>query len=208
VSRSDFSCCPSAIAQPRPATSPQARADIVRWQSWHLQHWSRGTTTLIFENLVKQIKAANSHMRKGTNTCGKPLLKTPVGHYLGRTRAHPDISTTPSSVSCGRFNTTNVVAKLTGSDAKLRDQAILYSAHHDHLGIGPADKSGDTIYNGALDNACARVLRRSWTGARADRGQRRPAVEPELAVTAGGRRFSASTRAADGDPSALHPPAR
>jgi hypothetical protein len=61
------------------------------------------------KNLVKQIKAANSHMRKGTNTCGKPLLKTPVGHYLGRTRARPDISTTPSSVSCGRFNTTNVV---------------------------------------------------------------------------------------------------
>jgi glutathione S-transferase len=33
----------------------KARADIVRWQSWHLQHWSRGSTTLIFENLVKQI---------------------------------------------------------------------------------------------------------------------------------------------------------
>jgi glutathione S-transferase len=33
----------------------KARADIMRWQSWHLQHWSRGTTTLIFENLVKQI---------------------------------------------------------------------------------------------------------------------------------------------------------
>ena len=32
-----------------------ARADIMRWQSWHLQHWSRGTTTLIFENLVKKI---------------------------------------------------------------------------------------------------------------------------------------------------------
>lgn len=32
-----------------------ARADIMRWQSWHLQHWSRGTTILIFENLVKKI---------------------------------------------------------------------------------------------------------------------------------------------------------
>jgi len=31
----------------------RARADIMRWQSWHLQHWSRGTTPFIFENLVK-----------------------------------------------------------------------------------------------------------------------------------------------------------
>jgi Zn-dependent M28 family amino/carboxypeptidase len=36
----------------------------------------------------------------------------------------------------------------------------VYSAHHDHLGIGKPDASGDKIYNGALDNAsgCAQVL--------------------------------------------------
>ena len=33
----------------------KARADITRWQSWHLQHWSRGTTIFIFENLVKSL---------------------------------------------------------------------------------------------------------------------------------------------------------
>lgn len=33
----------------------KARADIMRWQSWHLQHWSRGVNGFIFENLVKQI---------------------------------------------------------------------------------------------------------------------------------------------------------
>jgi Zn-dependent M28 family amino/carboxypeptidase len=58
------------------------------------------------------------------------------------------------------FDDANVVAKITGSDAKLRDQAILYSAHHDHLGIGKADERGDSIYNGAIDNAsgCALLL--------------------------------------------------
>lgn len=58
------------------------------------------------------------------------------------------------------FDDANVVGKLTGSDPKLRDQAILYSAHHDHLGIGTPDDRGDTIYNGAIDNAsgCAVLL--------------------------------------------------
>jgi Zn-dependent M28 family amino/carboxypeptidase len=46
----------------------------------------------------------------------------------------------------------NVVGVIRGSDPKLRDQYIVYSAHWDHLGIGPAVK-GDSIYNGALDNA-------------------------------------------------------
>lgn len=32
----------------------RTRADIMRWQSWHLQHWSRGTGTFLFENAVKQ----------------------------------------------------------------------------------------------------------------------------------------------------------
>jgi len=53
------------------------------------------------------------------------------------------------------FDTANVVAKLEGSDAKLKNEAVLYSAHHDHLGIGSPDPAdpGDAIYNGALDNA-------------------------------------------------------
>jgi Zn-dependent M28 family amino/carboxypeptidase len=46
----------------------------------------------------------------------------------------------------------NVVAKLEGSDPALRDQYVIYTAHWDHFGIGTKVK-GDSIYNGALDNA-------------------------------------------------------
>ena len=51
--------------------------------------------------------------------------------------------------------TQNVVAKIEGSDAKLKDQAVLYSAHHDHLGVATPDPKNpkDSIYNGAIDNA-------------------------------------------------------
>jgi hypothetical protein len=46
----------------------------------------------------------------------------------------------------------NVVARITGSDPKLRDEYLVYTAHLDHLGIGQP-VNGDRIYNGALDNA-------------------------------------------------------
>ncbi len=45
----------------------------------------------------------------------------------------------------------NVLGKITGS--KYPDETIIYSAHWDHLGIGTPDEKGDSIYNGALDNA-------------------------------------------------------
>jgi Zn-dependent M28 family amino/carboxypeptidase len=46
----------------------------------------------------------------------------------------------------------NVLGKLEGSDPKLGDEYVIYTAHWDHLGIG-APVKGDKIYNGALDNA-------------------------------------------------------
>lgn len=51
-----------------------------------------------------------------------------------------------------RIESPNVVAILAGSDPKLKDEYVLYTAHADHLGIGTPVK-GDAIYNGALDNA-------------------------------------------------------
>ncbi len=52
-----------------------------------------------------------------------------------------------------RVQAPNVVGILPGRDPKLRDEYVVYSAHWDHLGIGAPNKNGDTIYNGALDNA-------------------------------------------------------
>ena len=46
----------------------------------------------------------------------------------------------------------NIVAELKGSDRRLRDQYVVYTAHVDHLGICPA-VNGDNVCHGALDNA-------------------------------------------------------
>ncbi len=45
----------------------------------------------------------------------------------------------------------NVIGKITGT--KHPEEVIIYSAHWDHLGIGTPDEKGDSIYNGAADNA-------------------------------------------------------
>ena len=46
----------------------------------------------------------------------------------------------------------NVVAKVEGSDPALKDEYVIYTAHWDHLGVGP-EANDDRIYNGAKDNA-------------------------------------------------------
>jgi Zn-dependent M28 family amino/carboxypeptidase len=50
------------------------------------------------------------------------------------------------------FESNNVIAMLPGADAKLKAEAVMYTAHYDHLGIRP-EMPGDNIYNGADDNA-------------------------------------------------------
>jgi Zn-dependent M28 family amino/carboxypeptidase len=52
-----------------------------------------------------------------------------------------------------RVEDKNVVGILEGSDPQLRSEYVVYSAHWDHLGVGAPNKEGDTIYNGAQDNA-------------------------------------------------------
>jgi Zn-dependent M28 family amino/carboxypeptidase len=60
------------------------------------------------------------------------------------------LSTTVSVTA--KYNVShNVIGKITGT--KRPDEYVLYTAHWDHLGIGKPDQKGDSIYNGALDNA-------------------------------------------------------
>jgi hypothetical protein len=75
----------------------------------------------------------------GTN---EPLPRFPLAVRI-RARA---------GVSRGTARCHNVVGVLPGSDARLRDEYVVVSAHLDHLGIG-TPINGDPIYHGAIDNA-------------------------------------------------------
>ncbi|HSA94290.1 MAG TPA: M28 family peptidase [Terriglobales bacterium] len=73
-----------------------------------------------------------------------------------------------------RFESNNVIAKLEGSDPAYRNQAVIYTAHYDHLGIRP-NMAGDNIFNGAVDNAtgCAALLEMARVFAEASQRPRR-----------------------------------
>jgi len=56
-------------------------------------------------------------------------------------------------VEIDRVQSANVLGLIPGSDPVLKDEVVIYTAHHDHLGIGTPNEEGDAIYNGAFDNA-------------------------------------------------------
>lgn len=76
----------------------------------------------------------------------------------GKDLADPRPATTNAKASISlkgairEFVSHNVVARVEGSDPRLKNEYIVYTAHWDHLGTDPA-LSGDQIYNGAIDNA-------------------------------------------------------
>jgi Zn-dependent M28 family amino/carboxypeptidase len=122
-----------------------------------------GEPALHFASWVTQQTAANLFKAAGYDlnqltkaAASRDFKPVPLGYKLSGTIAS----------KLRKFDTGNVIAKLEGSDPKLRDQAIIYTAHHDHFGIGKPDEHGDKIYNGALDNAsgCAVLLEmaRAW----------------------------------------------
>jgi Zn-dependent M28 family amino/carboxypeptidase len=76
-----------------------------------------------------------------------------------RLKAHVESTVRP-------FQSANVVGILPGTNAGGKDQAVMYTAHYDHLGFVPG-MAGDNIYNGAADNGtgCGMILElaRAWT---------------------------------------------
>ncbi|MCA9191693.1 MAG: M20/M25/M40 family metallo-hydrolase [Planctomycetales bacterium] len=56
--------------------------------------------------------------------------------------------------TCRTQSSANILGILPGTDEKLRDEYVVFMAHHDHIGLAVSrDENGDNIYNGAIDNA-------------------------------------------------------
>ena len=76
-----------------------------------------------------------------------------------RMRSTPDTALSPveftvtTRLEAAAARPPNVVAILPGSDPVLRDSYVVFSAHMDHVGVGSANAKGDSIFNGADDDA-------------------------------------------------------
>jgi len=84
----------------------------------------------------------------------KPLERIWADAAAGRPQAFdlPGTLTLATQTALSRLSSANVVGLLEGADPGLKDEYVVFTAHLDHIGRGAA-VGGDTIYNGALDNA-------------------------------------------------------
>ncbi|HEU5413628.1 MAG TPA: M28 family peptidase [Candidatus Angelobacter sp.] len=117
-----------------------------------------GETSVLKDDTNPKLKAAGwiqlEVARKLAQAAGQDLdqmLKEANSRDFKPTELSVRVKQTVVS-SVRSFASRNVVGKVMGSDGRLKQQAILYTAHYDHLGIHP-NEPGDNIYNGATDNA-------------------------------------------------------
>ena len=90
------------------------------------------------------------------------------------------------------LDTRNVAAVIPGSDPKLKDEAVIFSAHWDHFGVGEP-VNGDPIYHGAVDNAtgCGILLELARAWAALPHKPRRSALFLSVTAEEGGLKGSA-----------------
>lgn len=66
------------------------------------------------------------------------------------------------------LESSNIAARIEGSEPTLANEFVVYTAHYDHLGIGAPDALGDSVYNGFSDNAAGTAMLLAIAGALRD----------------------------------------
>ena len=164
---------PSASAQQ--ASSPQAPAQPASVQKTSSHQNVRNAAQI---RGAMEFLASDALQGRGSGTHDELLAATYLASQLRQIGIQPagdnggyiqDVAGEFNFYREGKkqWNTRNVIGILRGRDSKLKEEVILLTAHMDHLGLGEA-VNGDTIYNGADDDAsgCVAVLQLARTLAR------------------------------------------
>lgn len=135
-----------ANGRPQPQAKRKDGEPALAFAGWITEQAGAKLAALAGEKLEDLLKAADT----------RGFRARPLGRVKIRGRMQFRVE---------EIETENVVGFVRGSDPKLAGEAVVFSAHWDHLGVGEP-VNGDNIYNGALDNAtgCAMLVEmaRAW----------------------------------------------
>jgi hypothetical protein len=138
---------PMADSYPFPQVVEDSKRSDLRWVE------ASGQPHDVFPELRANVLASEAGTRKLLAGATRSLEQLTADAEAGTTKSFGlgdfDIRTSATRTLTA---SANVVATLAGSDPRLRDEYVVYTAHIDHLGIG-VPHNGDGIYNGAHDNA-------------------------------------------------------
>jgi hypothetical protein len=141
-----------AISNPRSTDIPWARSTLARLQpSMVLADAALDDTAGQRLSVTMNPAHADKLLAGSGHTFPELLALADAGKPLPRFRLPARIKATVH-VDRGEVESQNVAGILRGSDPLRRNEYVVLSAHLDHLGVGGA-VNGDTIYNGAMDNA-------------------------------------------------------
>lgn len=139
---------------------------------------ARGATAIVLvadsvvEGAIDFYGSVSARGTFGLDTVGAPTRPAPSVPILlvrrnMRARAQVPGARLQATLATESFTypSANIVARIPGTDSRLRDEYVLFSSHHDHDGVRfPMD--GDSIWNGADDNATVAVaalaIARAW----------------------------------------------
>jgi hypothetical protein len=107
--------------------------------------WQLPVSGAVNPAVADQLLAGTGHTLEELTTLNKE--RKPLPHFAIPAKLRAKVVYEP-----GKLSSRNVVAMIPGSDPVLKNQYVLISAHLDHVGVG-RPVNGDSIYNGAMDNA-------------------------------------------------------
>jgi len=139
-----------AAARDIPTDSATLEREIRADMTFLADDAMRGRGSSTHDEHVAALFAASQYQQLGLEPGGDP------GSFLQKIALTPDQRSTTARREAkfedtDRSETWNAIGILRGTDPS--GETILLSAHLDHLGVGPANPAGDTIYNGADDDA-------------------------------------------------------
>ncbi len=137
------------IHETGPAGYPIAALGSWRLENFDIRTPDKNMKRLAVESWITDVKARDLLSTAGQNF--DALKKAALSRDFKPVALNAKVNITIKT-ALREVDSRNVVARLEGSDAKLKDEYIVYTAHWDHMGRDTTLK-GDQIFNGALDNA-------------------------------------------------------